>query len=169
MLQTGLEGWYPRMAKGVGGARGPGDPGLLSARGLTCAGCGLEADSLSLFPDPGHSCLTGAGRAVPHQLVLTWGAGCGPHGAPVPSSPRACAPGRRVGLGVRLPSRERPGSPQSLWRRGAGPQQLLCPDLGRVGLLRVWNGTREAWSLWLVTGMGVSVSCHQLPARAMGM
>lgn len=39
----------------------------------------------------------------------------------------------------------------------------------RVGLLRVWNVTQEAYSLWLVTGMGVSVSCRQPPARAMRM
>lgn len=158
MPQTGLEGSSPGTAEGAGGARGPGDPTslatrLLRARGLTCAGRGLEADFLSPFSRAWPSLCRWCWESSSSSAGLNGGRGCGPYGVPVPSGPRARAPGQRVGLGVALPSRNARAHPR-VSGGGAGPQQLLCPDpkSGRAaeglechtgGLLSVarhWNG-----------------------------
>lgn len=174
MPQTGLEGSSPGTAEGAGGARGPGDPTslatrLLRARGLTCAGRGLEADFLSPFSRAWPSLCRWCWESSSSSAGLNGGRGCGPYGGLVPSGPRARAPGQRVGLGVALPSRNARAHPCVSGARVLGHSSCSAQIPSRVGLLRVWNVTQEAYSLWLVTGMGVSVSCRQPPARAMRM
>lgn len=174
MPQTGLEGSSPGTAEGAGGARGPGDPTslatrLLRARGLPCAGRGLEADFLSPFSRAWPSLCRWCWESSSSSAGLNGGRGCGPYGVPVPSGPRARAPGRRVGLGVALPSWNARAHPRVSGAGVLGHSSCSARIPSRVGLLRVWNVTQEAYSLWLVTGMGVSVSCRQPPARAMGM
>lgn len=170
----GARGLVPRDGRGGGRSQGswrphvPGDPSA-ARQGSPLCWRGLEADFLSPFSRAWPSLCRWCWESSSSSAGLNGGRGCGPYGVPVPSGPRARAPGQRVGLRVALPSRNARAHPRVSGAGVLGHSSCSARIPSRVGLLRVWNVTQEAYSLWLVTGMGVSVSCRQPPAHTMGM